>query len=120
MNVACSCMDIFTWICDILYIHIYVDVNVDMEKGVILSIYIYVDVDVDIETRDILSICMYVDVDVYVDIETYDTPRGMKGWLRLVGPLKLQVPFAKEPYKRDYISKQRPMIVRSLSIVATP
>jgi len=25
------------------------------------------------------------------------------GWLRLVGSLKLQVSFAKEPYKRDYI-----------------
>ena len=44
---------------------------------------------------------------------------GCMGWLRLVGSLKLQV-FAKEPYKRDYILQKRPMIVRSLLIVATP
>jgi len=29
------------------------------------------------------------------------------GWLRLVGSLKLQVSFAKEPYKRDYILQKR-------------
>jgi len=42
------------------------------------------------------------------------------GWLRLVGPLKLQVSLAKEPYKRDYILQKRPVILRSLLIVATP
>ena len=39
--------------------------------------------------------------------------------LELVGSLKLWVSFAKEPYKRDYILQKRPMIVRSLIIVAT-
>jgi len=48
------------------------------------------------------------------------TDTGGMGWLRLVGSLKLNVSFAKEPYKRDYILQQRPMIVRSLLIVATP
>ena len=42
------------------------------------------------------------------------------GWLRLVGSSKLQVSFAKEPYKRDYILHKRPIIVRSLLIVANP
>ena len=32
------------------------------------------------------------------------------GWLWLVGSLTLQVSFAKEPYKRDYILQKRPMI----------
>jgi len=41
-------------------------------------------------------------------------------WLRFVGSLKLYVPFAKEPYKRDYILQKRPMILRNLLIVATP
>ena len=41
-------------------------------------------------------------------------------WLRLVGSLKFQVFFAKEPYKRDYILQTRPIIWRSLLIVATP
>jgi len=42
------------------------------------------------------------------------------GWLRLVGSLKLFVSFAKEPYKRDYTLQKRPIILRSLLIVATP
>jgi hypothetical protein len=42
------------------------------------------------------------------------------GWLRLVGSLKLQVYFAKEPYQRDDILQKRPVILRSLLIVATP
>jgi len=42
------------------------------------------------------------------------------GWLRLVGSLKLQVSFANEPYKRDYVLHKRPIILRRLLIVATP
>jgi len=42
------------------------------------------------------------------------------GWLRLVGSLKLQVSFAKEPYKRDDILQKRPIILSSLLMVATP
>jgi len=47
------------------------------------------------------------------------TQEGMR-WLQLVASLKLQVSFAKEPYKRDDILQKRPIIVRSLRIVATP
>jgi len=42
------------------------------------------------------------------------------GWLRLVGFLKLQVSFAKEPFKGHYILQKRPIILWSLLIVATP
>jgi len=42
------------------------------------------------------------------------------GWVRLVGSLKLLVSFAKEPYQRDDILQKRPVILRSLLIVATP
>jgi len=48
------------------------------------------------------------------------TNKHTMGWLRLVGSLKLQVSFAKEPYQRDYILQKKPMILRSLLIVATP
>ena len=36
--------------------------------------------------------------------DIHDSPMG---WLRLVGSLKLQVSFAKEPYKRDYTLQKR-------------
>jgi len=42
------------------------------------------------------------------------------GWLRLVGSLKFQISFAKGTYKRDDILQKKPIILRSLLIVATP
>ena len=42
------------------------------------------------------------------------------GWQRLVGSIKLQVSFAKEPYKRGDILQKKPKFWRSLLIVATP
>jgi len=42
------------------------------------------------------------------------------GWLQSVGSWKLQVSLTKEPCKRDDILHQRPVILRSLLIVATP
>jgi len=42
------------------------------------------------------------------------------GWLRLVGSLELKVSFSKEPYKKDDILQKRPIILRSLLVVATP
>ena len=41
------------------------------------------------------------------------------GWLQFVGSLKFQVSLAKESYERDYILQNRPIILRSLLIVAT-
>ena len=42
------------------------------------------------------------------------------GWLQSVGSLKVKVSYAKEPYKRDDILQKRPIILRSLLIVAPP
>ena len=42
------------------------------------------------------------------------------GWLWLVGSMKLQVSFAKEPYKRDTVLQKRPIILSILLTVATP
>jgi len=39
--------------------------------------------------------------------------------LQLVGSLKIQASFAKEPYTRHDILQKRPVILRSLLIVAT-
>ena len=41
------------------------------------------------------------------------------GWLWLVGSIKLQVSFAKEPYTRDNILQKRPIILSILLTVAT-
>jgi len=46
----------------------------------------------------------------YVMAQEWHTNESGMGWLRLVGSLKLQVSFAKEPYKRDDILQKRPII----------
>ena len=46
-------------------------------------------------------------------------PNAM-GCLKLVGSLKLQVSFVKEPYKRDDFLQKRLIILRSLPIEASP
>ena len=42
------------------------------------------------------------------------------GWLWLVGSIKLQVSFAKEPYKKHENLRKRPIILSILLTVATP
>jgi len=49
---------------------------------------------------------------LHMSIDTWDM-----GWLRLVGSMKLQVSFAKEPYKRDYILQKTPIICSILLTV---
>jgi len=102
-------MYIYTYI--YIYIHIYV--------------YTYIYAYICIYIHIYLCICIYISIYIYVwkysVIKSGDSTSlyGM-GWLRLVGSLIFQVSFAKEPYKRDYILQKRPMVLRSLLIVATP
>jgi len=65
---------------------------------------------------------MNTHVDVILNMNvTIDVSRNIHmGWLPLVGSLKAQVSFAKEPYERDDILQKRRIILRSLIIVATP
>jgi len=63
-----------------------------------------------------------------LDIQTYTTrtmsflaflsPQTMR-WLMLVGSIKLQISFTKEPHKRDAILQKRPIIL-SMSFLARP
>ena len=68
-----------------------------------------------------IYMCLYLHICLYI-LACWRSRRhvGDMGWLRLVGSLKLQVSFAKEPYKRGYILQKRPVLLRSLLIVATP
>ena len=65
---------------------------------------------------------LYIYIQIYITVYRYTLHEIIwhMGWLRLVGSLKLQVSFAKEPYKRDDILQKRPIILRSLLNVATP
>jgi len=46
--------------------------------------------------------------------ESYASTPHCTEWLMLVGSIKLQVSFAKEPYKRDAILPKRPIILSIL------
>jgi len=57
---------------------------------------------------------------VFSEYWVYGTFRYALGWLRLVGSFKLWVSIAKEPYEIDDNLQKRPIILRSLQLVATP
>ena len=65
-------------------------------------------------------VCMCVTWLIHMGLTLPRLENATMGWLRVVGSLKLQVSFAKKPSKRDDILQKRPIIVRSLRIVATP
>jgi len=67
-------------------------------------------------------VCMHVCIHACIRVCVYhgSNPCLHMSWLWLVDPLKLQVFFAKEPCKRDYILQKKPIILRSLLIIATP
>ena len=101
-----------------LHIYIYVCIHV----YIYMYIYLYICIHIYIHA------CTYVHIDMYTHVYMYtykqkhfleDNARDMR-WLRVVGSLKVQVSFAKEPQKRDNILQKRPVILRSLLIVATP
>jgi len=50
----------------------------------------------------------------------YDDTHSDMGWLQSVGSIKLQVSFAKEPYKRDDLLQKRPTNLSILLTKATP
>ena len=61
--------------------------------------------------RDLSYVYVHVHVHMHghvrVDAHVSNTHIG---WLRLVGSIKLQVSFAKEPYERDAILQKTPTI----------
>ena len=63
-------------------------------------------------------VCVYVCVCVLVLMTVCNS--GAIGWLRLVGSLKLQVSFAEYCLFNRALLQKRPIVVRSLLIVATP
>jgi len=106
----------------IIYIYIY-----------ILYIYIHIYISTHACIHIYLYTCIYI-----IYIYTYMFIRGIyrhmtscihilnivllpftMGWLWVVGSIKLQVSFAKEPYRRDYIVQKRPIILSILLTVAT-
>ena len=96
-----------------MYIYIHIDVYIYID--VRIHIYIFVH----IATRQGL-IHTNIDRGEYIQIQPDARIMLPMSWLRLVGSLKLWVSFAKKPYKRNQVLQKRPIILRSLLIVATP
>jgi len=100
--------------------HIYTEMYVNVYESIM---YTYSR----IYTPKYVNVYLYIHIDththiyVYIWIHTRRTNLSLDmGWLRLVGSLKWYVSFAKEPYKTDNIMQKRPIIIRTLLIVATP
>jgi len=112
----CACLHIYIYC---IYMHIFMNLIVHPRSGAAVCVIVYCVVLFRGQPNQ-----RYV---FNFDIGTKDTgywpspqPFLDMAWLRLAGSLKLQVSFAKEPYKRDNILQKRPIILRSLLIVATP
>jgi len=67
-----------------------------------------------------VCVCVWVYMCVRMHRVVNNNASCVMGWLWLVGSIKLQVSFAKEPYKRDYILQKRPVLLSILMTVATP
>ena len=63
--------------------------------------------------------CMSMYITCMSKMKMYMNTEHM-GWIWSVGSIKVQVSFAKEPYKRDDILQKRPIILSILLTVATP
>jgi len=97
------------YICIYIYIHIYICIYIHWPK--------YLDDQERQLARETKHICWVM---TRYSKDVGQTIFWLMGWQQLAGSLKLLVFFAKESYKRDYILQNRPVILRSLLIVATP
>ena len=126
------CIDIQIHMYTRLYIHapVQTDIHKDYTPRrkylgesvlqICVYVYTYIRTYIHVYIYTYIYIRIYTNVFIHRIPQTNTIARETKGWLRLVGSLKLHVSFAKEPYKRDNILQKRPRILRSLLIVATP
>jgi len=128
IHIYMSCISIFNSLCT--------HIPINMNMCVFLRVCIYLDMCMSIprvcESNTLKTcVCLHPHLCSAVvqrrpgKLGSPNTLSGVQhmvamGRLRLVGSLKLQVSFAEEPYKRDDILQKRPIISRSLLIVATP
>jgi len=95
-------MCIYVWIYKYIHTYIYLSIQRSARGDVwmctLICVYIYVYMYGYIHTYKHTYICQFrrAPEEMCVDIRM--------GWLRLVGPFKSHVSFAKEPYKRDLYS----------------
>jgi len=119
-------MYVYIYICDLTPMHIYTGICTYVLTYIYVCVYMCIHIYVFTNTY----VCIYIYIYIYIYIQDFHTlcvcvcihalEYVCMGWLRLVGFLKVKVFFAKEPHKRDDILQKRPIILRSLLIIATP
>ena len=120
-----------------LYIYIYTHMYICMYICIFIYIFIYIYMCIYIHTHIytyttyiLIHAQIFTNHEAHMSVYLYGSGRQLeismriihfhvslsifahlhKGWLRLVGSIKLYVSFAKEPYKRDDILQKRPTI----------
>jgi len=106
------------YICIYIYIqYVYIYIYVYHEPLTFPNTFIYIHVKIYIA-----CICIYI----YIYVPSSNASGGVspiasgRGWLQLVGSLKLWVSFTEYSLFYRALLQKRPIILRSLLIVATP
>ena len=112
---------IYIYIYTYIYINILLRIFIAPHSTWYWCICIYVLIQRTIKIQNSQNyVILFCQISCYFLKYESDCSEVTVGWLRLAGSLKLKVSFAKESYKRDDILQTRPIILRSLRIVATP
>jgi len=102
-----------------VYIYIYIHIYVAQTHQQINKLYTPTPIRLLHSANALPGRHIYIKRKSLHTVKLLPVLRLIMGCLRLVGSLKIQVSFAKEPCKRDCILPRRPRISRSLLIAAT-
>ena len=114
----CIYMCIYVWICKYIHTYIYLSIRRSARGDVwmctLICVCIYVYMYGYIHTYKHTYICQFRRAPEEMCADT------RMGWLWLVGPFKLHLSFAKEPYKRALYSAKGTYNLKEPTNLATP
>jgi len=108
------CIYTYRFIYIYMYTYMYIHIHIYVYIHTYMYIYIYKSIIIYIKGYKNVYVCIYIHMYMYLYIFKH------MGWLQLVGSLKLQVSLAEYCLFNRALLQKRPIILRSLLIVATP
>jgi len=101
-----------------IYVYTYIYMYIHIYICIFTYIYIYICIHIYMHTYVQTNMCSYIHICMYMCAHMWRYTH--MGWLQLVGSLKSLVFFAENSLFYRALLQKRPIILRSLLIVATP